>query len=205
MYQLYTIPGSCSMAIHVLLNHYGQKVEIIHREDVPNYTDLVPTNQVPALRDGDSLLVEGAAIALHLIERHGEIPAGEEQPFMRWLMFNYATLHPAYSKAITANGLMPAGEPKDALMTQLAERISGLWAIVETQIADRDHMVGNEASIIDYLLAVYSNWGNLFPDYPVQIGPRTLAHIHRISQLPEFALAVEREQATFRPPASVAA
>ena len=41
MYQLYTIPGSCSTGIHVLLNSLDIKTDIILRDDVEDYASLV--------------------------------------------------------------------------------------------------------------------------------------------------------------------
>lgn len=70
MYTLYTIPGSCSTGIHTLLNALNIPVKIINRDDVENYQEIVPTNQVPALKDGELLLTEGAAIAQYLMEKH---------------------------------------------------------------------------------------------------------------------------------------
>lgn len=205
MYQLYSLPGSCSTGIHTLLNRYGQPVDIILRSEVADYPALVPTNQVPALRADGELLTEGAAIALMLIERHGALPAGEEQTFRQWLMFNYATLHPAYSKLFTASALMDPGAQQDALMTQLAGRVSELWAIVEARLEGRQWMVGGEPGIVDYLLAMYSNWGNHFAAYPISIGPRARALIERVSVLPEFVTALQREQVAFALPEPAAA
>ncbi len=49
MYTVYTIPGSCSSGIVVLLEKLQVEYTAVKREDVPNYSEIVPTNQVPAL------------------------------------------------------------------------------------------------------------------------------------------------------------
>ena len=204
MYRLYAIPGSCSTGIHVLLNKLGQQVEVVNRDDVDNYSELVPTNQVPALQDGDKLLTEGAAIALHLMEKHGvaPLPGDETREFRQWLLFNYATLHATYSKLFMAGvaNIVEHAESRDALIQHVAERLSVLWQIVENRLDGRDYMVGDTVTVIDYLLAIYANWGNSVPEARIVIGPNTQNLINRVTKLPEFAAASEREGIEVRLP-----
>ncbi|BFM14775.1 hypothetical protein R50073_09580 [Maricurvus nonylphenolicus] len=195
MYKLYSIAGSCSTGIHVLLRKLHLPVEIVMRSDVDNYNQLVATNQVPALQTDDLLLTEGASIALYLLEKHSELPEDLQQrsEFRQWLMFNYATLHPAYSKLFAVNGAMADGEAKQALLQTLADRISELWRIVEQRLENRTYIVGDQPSLIDYLLAVYSRWGNSFPGLNIELGENTQRLIQTVMQLPEFIEAAEVE------------
>ena len=197
MYRLYSIPGSCSMGIHALLNRLGQDVELIYRDDVADYAALVPTNQVPALVDGDDLLAEGAAIVLHLLEKHGGGPVSpvDAREFHRWLMFNYATLHPTYSKLFMAGvmNVIPKGESQDLLIAHISNRLNVLWRIVEARLDGREFMLGREPTVIDYLLAVYANWDRAVPAATISRGPNTQDLIRRVIALPEFSLALERE------------
>ncbi|MEM7500392.1 MAG: glutathione S-transferase family protein [Pseudomonadota bacterium] len=204
MYRLYSIPGSCSTGIHVLLNKLGQEVDVIRRDDVENYADIVPTNQVPALAADDELLTEGSAIALYLLEKHGvaPLPGKETREFRQWLLFNYATLHPTYSKLFMAGvaNVVEHAESRTVLIENVADRLSTLWRIVEARLEDREFMVGDSATIIDYLLAVYANWGNSVPEAAIEIGPKTRRLIERVVALPEFRKAVEREEIDVRLP-----
>lgn len=210
MYKLYSIAGSCSTGIHVLMRKLGQPVEIVMRSEIDDYAQLVPTNQVPALQSGDRLLTEGASIALYLLERHGELPQEVEarSELRQWLMFNYATLHPAYSKLFTVGGTMADGPEKNALMQVLAERVSELWQIVEARLLARSqaehnsaqqnrtgqtYVFGDQPSLIDYLLAVYSRWGDNFPTLNIELGEHTQRLIAHVMQLPEFVTAAEAE------------
>lgn len=195
MYKLYSIAGSCSTGIHILLRKLRLPVEIVMRNDVDNYAELVATNQVPALQTEDKLLTEGAAIALYLLEKHSELPGdlAQRSEFRQWLMFNYATLHPAYSKLFAVSGAMDDSAEKQALLESLATRVSALWRIVEQRLEHRTYVVGEEPSLIDYLLAIYSLWGNYFPELNIELGEHTQRLIHRVMQLPEFVEASEAE------------
>ena len=198
MYRLYTIPGSCSTGIHVLLNKLGQDVELISREEIENYESLVPTNQVPALQTDGELLTEGAAIVMHLLQEHGAapLPGRETRTFRQWLMFNYATLHPTYSQLFMAGvkNVIPPGPARDTLIQHVADRLSTLWAIVETRLEESPYMAGDTPTVIDYLLALYASWGNAVPEAPVRIGPKARKLIENVVALPEFQRAIAREK-----------
>ena len=202
MYQLYTIPGTCSTGSHVLLNKLAIPFEVIKRDDVPNYQSIVPTNQVPALQDQDRLITEGAAIALHLLAKHPHPHKNvwQEEEFIQWLMFNYATLHPAYSKIIGVFKVMKEGQEKQALMEAFAEKLADTWKIVDNRLATQKYMVGDEASIIDYLLAIYVRWGNFFPSLSIPVGKNVLRLVDEIKQLPEFTKAFATEGCEYQIP-----
>lgn len=197
MYRLYSIPGSCSTGIHVLLNKLGQDVEIVRRDEVQDYEGIVPTNQVPALAFEDELLTEGAAIAQYLLEEHGmaPLPGLETREFRQWLLFNYATLHPTYSKLfmVGSSKAVEQSESRQALVDEIADRLSALWGIVERRLEGREFIVGDAPSIVDYLLAVYANWGNSFPEARVVLGPAVRAHIKKVINLPEFQRTITDE------------
>ena len=205
MYRLYSIPGSCSTGIHALLNKLGQDVEIVDRASVPDYAELVPTNQVPALVAGDELLTEGAAIVLHLLETHAALPRSPNdlRQFRQWLLFDYATLHATYSKLFMAGtaDLVADPESRQALIDHVADRISTLWRIVEVRLASRNWIVGDAPTVIDYLMAIYVNWGNAVPEARIEIEPRTRGLVARVVALTEFRRALEREGIEHRMPA----
>ena len=202
MYTLYSLGGSCSTGITILLKKLDVAFKIIQRGDVDNYSSLVPTNQVPALKDNELLITEGAAIALYVLEKHhnnmlpSEFP--EKAEFLRWLMFNYSTLHPAYNRVITLSRCMEDSEPnKAAILQTLADKVSALWKIVDDRLATRQFMVGDDVTIIDYLITIYTSWGNMFPNTKIILGPNVTRLVKEVSALPEFVWAYGTENATF--------
>lgn len=201
MFRLYTIAGSCSTGIHVLLNQLGLPVDITLRDEVSDYRSLVPTNQVPALQTPDGLLTEGAAIVLYLLRQQpGKSALASDAEFIRWLMFNYATLHPAYSKMFGVNANMPEGAAKTELLQRFGDRVGELWEIVDRHLQGRQFVYGDEPTVVDYLLAIYVRWGNVFPETRIPVGARVLELVNRVSALPEFQAAFAREGAVYRIP-----
>lgn len=196
MYTLYSLPGSCSSGIAVLMSKLGLDFDVINPSEMDNYKSVSPTGQVPALVDGDLVITEGAAIALYLLSKHSNSVV-EDPIFLRWLMFNYATLHPAYSKLFSVNGLMEDGAEKTALMQKLADKLTETWAIVNERLAERDVMVGSEASVIDYLLAIYTGWNAYFPTVKIDVGDNVRALVQRVAVLPEFQAGFAKENKEF--------
>jgi len=197
MYTLYSLPGSCSTGITILLTKLNLDFKIVKREDVANYKEIVPTNQVPALQYGDQIITEGAAIALYLLEKHQSdmLPQDISQKgeFLKYLMFNYATLHPSYSKLFATNAMMEESEEKQKLMTKLAASLSRNWEILNKRLEDRKFIFSDKPTIIDYLLAVYSGWNKNFPTVDIKFGKNVENLIARIKELPEFKEAYKKE------------
>ena len=197
MYTLYSLPGSCSTGISILLTNLGQPFEVVNPKGMENYLSVSPTGQVPALDDDGLLITEGAAIALYLLEKHGNENVADKLSdkavFLRWLMFNYATLHPAYSKLFSVNGSMEDSAEKTALMQALADKLSDTWAIVDRRLEDQNFMVGEQATIIDYLLAIYTGWNAFFPAQTITVGDNVRNLVSTVAGLPEFQEAYAKE------------
>ena len=204
MYTLYSIPGTCSTGITILLEKLAVDFKTVAREDVPNYTEIVPTNAVPALKTEDGqIITEGAAIVLYLLEKHNSdmLPAdlSEKAEFLKWLMFDYATLHVAYSKLFTIAMKVKMDETEQAnVMQQLGDQTSALWEIVDKRLSDKTFIMGDQATIVDYLMAIYSSWGNYFPNVKISLGQNVERFIVDVQALPEFKAGFQTEQIQFK-------
>ena len=204
MYTLYSIPGTCSTGITILLEKLAVDFKTVAREDVPNYTEIVPTNAVPALKtENGQIITEGAAIVLYLLEKHNNdmLPAdlSEKAEFLKWLMFDYATLHVAYSKLFTIAMKVKMDEAEQAnVMQQLGDQTSTLWEIVDKRLSDKTFIMGDQATIVDYLMAIYSSWGNYFPNVKISLGQNVERFIADVQALPEFKAGFQTEQIQFK-------
>jgi len=202
MYQLFTISGSCSTGIHILMNKLAVPKQVLTRDDVPDYTAIVPTGQVPALRNGDKVITEGGAIALYLMERYApehlnQLPIDE---FRQWMMFNYATMQPAYGKMYAVHCAIEQGKAQPELLNEMTATTMKLWGIVNERLATREFMVGDQPTIIDYVLTVYANWGSFYHRQAMPLGEHVLRLVKHVSELAEFVAAFEQEGVSFSIP-----
>ena len=197
MYTLYNLPGSCSLATQVVLHELNQPVELVDVQQLSNFTDINPVGAVPVLIDGDSTLREGAAILLHLFNKHENsmmpTSGASRKQAIEDILFANATMHPAYGRLFFIARHITDKDAKQAAFNAAAEAINSLWQVVDQQLAGRDFLGGERASAADILLAVYSRWGD---NYPVTItfGSNTSRMLDAVQAMPSFQLSLAAEQ-----------
>jgi len=196
MYTLYFIPGACSLATQAILNELNQAVELIHKEDADNYDVLNPVGTVPVLIDQNRVLNEGVPILLYLLDKHeNKLIArdGEDRhQAIENMMFANASVHPAYGRLFFAEGNITNNEGKQQAFDAAASAINKLWAAVEDKLQGQAYLGGDFVSPADFLLAVYSRWGQSYP-VDIVIGPNTRKMIDAVISRDSFQTALQRE------------
>lgn len=205
MYKLFYTPGACSMAVHVLLQELNQPVTL-EKVDLskPRSADLLqvnPRGQVPVLMDGNTPIVEGAAIMLHLLDKHPSalMPAKagfERTKAMEWLMFGNASLHPAYSRYFGATRMNIDPAAKDAVVQTTIDGINAMWQVIEKRLETSPYLAGSEPTIADILCAVIANWATA--ETRIQRGPKTKALLQKISARPAYQKVMQAEQVEYQ-------
>lgn len=207
MYRLYYSPGACSMAIHVILNELGVPFELEKasisegKTRTPEYLKLNPLGQVPVLTDGDTVLREGAAIIIHLLEKNKSklLPSEGEarRQALEWLLFCNATLHPAYSRGFFLKKTASDVPENGKLFSAAAESINKLWAYIEERLSKTGYLAGDKLTSADILMAVIANWSGSMPR-PVSIGPKTRKLLAEVIARPSFQKALATEQVEYK-------
>ena len=107
MLQLHYYPGNASMTPHMLLEELGVPYSLqyvdrtVQAHKSADYLKLNPNGLIPVLVDGELVLYETAAIALHLADTHPQAalapPLGspERAHFYKWLAWLTNTLQAA--------------------------------------------------------------------------------------------------------------
>lgn len=199
MYKLYSMPGSCSTGIHILLKILKQDFKVIPKGSVDNYEEINSLGTVPVLDTEKRLIREGAAIALYLLEKHKNdmLPTDLEEKniFLQKLMFNYATMHPAYNRLFFAAQNFEGKTQEDAF-DAATKAINALWKSVDKQLETSLYVSGDRMTIIDFLLCIYANWGTFF-DVRIDLGPNVTRMIRKVSRNPDFVSAFKDEGIEF--------
>jgi len=205
MYQLYYAPGTCSMAIHIILNELNQPVElkkvILSEPRSPEFLKVNPRGAVPALIDDGHVIREGGAIIAYLLDKHNSpmLPkSGKERATaLEWLMFANSTLHPAYGKGffVMKNTSDPA--QKEALLKMAVEQVEKLWAELDERLASQPYVCGKECSAADILIAVIANWGSYFP-VPIKLGDNVKRMLRDVTARPAYQKALATEQVEYK-------
>ncbi|TQV88840.1 glutathione S-transferase family protein [Aliikangiella coralliicola] len=197
MYTLYFSPGTCALATHAILNELGQTVKIVDRANAENFEKLNPVGAVPVLKDGDLVLTEGAAILLHLLDKHPNPLLPKEgidrSTALSDMLFANATMHPAYGRLFFVSQLNIDSKTKQTVLEAAAGAINALWQVVEARLQTQSFLGGETPSPADFLLAVYSSWGGAFP-VDIKIGPQGRQMIEAIQSRPGYQLALNEQQ-----------
>ena len=207
MYKLYYGAGSCSMAIHIALLECNQqfkleKVDLMAgQQRSPEFLKINPRGQVPVLVEHDHAIREGAAILIHILEKHQSqlLPRGGKERIaaLEWLMFCNATLHPAYARCFFVMRNAEDGAVKDKLLEAAVGRINELWQEVESQLAKHPYLCGDQITMADILMTVIANWSTHMPK-PVNFGPHTKKLFKNIIARPSYKKAMEVEQVEYK-------
>lgn len=206
MYTLYYAPGACSLSVHAILNELGVpfKAENMSFQEgknkTPEYLKINPLGSVPLLQDGSEYIREGAAIIIHLLEKHKSplLPSSgiARTKALEWLMFCNATLHPAYGKGFFL--MKRADKPtQDKLFPAVRDQIMQLWDIIDAQLAKTPYLAGKEVTAADFLMTVMANWGSTFPN-PIKLGNNARRVVKEISARPSFKKALQTEGVEYK-------
>lgn len=159
--KLYSKPGACSTADHIVLRWSGLKfdVEIVDADTMRGdaFRALNPTGAVPVLVDGDYVLTQNAAIlgyiadsapAAHLL---GDGTARDRAEAARWIAFVNSDLHPAFKPMFMAGRYIEDAAQHDALKASARQRVRETFALADRRLADRDWLAGFRSGADAYL------------------------------------------------------
>lgn len=204
-YKLFYSPGACSMAVHIALNEVGQKYELIKADLHGAQKDAAllavnPLHQVPVLVDGDLAIREGAAILIHLMEKHKSplLPASGEARTraIEALCFCNASLHVAYSKMFMMKGIFANNEVAlEQGLKATCDSIQKLWNQLDTELGKQKYLAGDTLTIADILMTVIANWQAA---KPVTLGANVKRVIREVIARPSYTEALASENVTYK-------
>jgi glutathione S-transferase len=169
---LYTNPMSRARVTRWMLEETGlpYQTEILEygtSMKAPAYRAINPMGKVPAIRHGDTVVTENAAICMYLAdlvpEKKLAPPVGSPArgPYYRWISFMGPLEQLMVTKA--AGGKMP-----DPGMAGFGSE-DDLVQTLEGAVKDRDHLAGDSFTAADLLVSSYIGWYlqfKLLPDLP---------------------------------------
>lgn len=164
--KLYTSPGTCSLADHIVLHWTGQPFDaaIVTREQrkTSGFLALNPAGAVPVLEHDGWVLTQNAAILNYLADVFPEAKLGGDgtpegrAEVNRWLAMLNADVHPAFHPYFGSTAYLGedvAAKTKDAAGTKLR----GHFERLDAQLTGKDWLVGDR-SIADPYLYVTLRW-----------------------------------------------
>ncbi len=195
----YTHPMSRGRIVRWMLEEVGQPyrtelLEYATTMKAPAYLAINPMGKVPALRHGDTVVTECAAICTYLADAFPGAglapPPGDRLrgTYYRWLFYAAGPLE----AAVTNKGLgfeVPAGKEMMAGYGRHADVMATLDALLSRQ----DYVIDDRFSAADVYLGSHLGWGMQFGG--VENRPAFERYWQRVSQRPAAVRAKEIDDA----------
>ena len=165
--KLYTKPGACSMADHIVLRWIGQPFDLQVMDaaslKAPEFLKLNPAGTVPVLEVDDWALTQNAAILNFLADSFPEsglggdgTPKGRAE-VNRWLAFLNADLHTTFSPMFGSTRYLGDEAMIEKSKDTARTKLRGLFEKVDAQLAGKEWLTGSR-SISDPYLFVTLRW-----------------------------------------------
>jgi glutathione S-transferase len=129
----------------------------------PEYLAINPMGKVPAIRHGDAVVTETAAICAYLADAFPEaglapLPGDRLRgPYYRWMFFAAGPL-----EAATTNKVLNVEVPAERRgMVGYGSYVDVMDAL-EQAVSDRAYLVGDRFSAADVYVASFLGWGMMF-------------------------------------------
>jgi len=195
---LYHAAPSRSSIVHWMLEEIGEPYDLhllsLKKEDnrAPAYLAVNPMGKVPALKHGDVVVTESAAICLYLADAFPQagltVPIGDPRRgvFLKWLFFGPSCLEPAMTDRAFKRAEAP---PRAALGYGDYETTMGA---VAKAVEPGPYLLGEQFSAADVVIGSTLRWGMLFKIVPERT--EFLAYTGRLTERPAFKRAQQKDE-----------
>lgn len=195
---LYHAPQTRSSGVRILLEELGapHTLDVLDlqsgRGREPAYLRINPLGKVPALRHGEALITEQAAIYLYLADQFPERglapPIGDplRGPYLRWMVFYGSSFEPA----VVDRALQR--EPGPKAMSPYGDFDAVLRTVVEA-LTPGPYLLGERHSAADVLWGAALGWTTGFKLVPEETA--IMAYLARVNARPAVRKIMAEEAA----------
>ncbi len=195
---LYHIAPSRSSIVHWMLEEVGAPYDIhllsMKRGEnrAPEYLAVNPMGKVPALRHGEAVITEAAAICAYLADefpdRKLNIPIGSPRRgiYLKWLFFGPSCVEPAImDRAFPRKEEAPIGAVGHGNYDTVVD-------VIAKAVAGGPYLMGEQFTAADVVIGSGLRWGMQFKLLPER--PEFLAYTGRLAQRPALQRAEAKDK-----------
>lgn len=158
----------------------------------PDYLAINPMGKVPALRHGDVVITEAAAICAYLADAFPQaglsVPIGDpgRGPYLQWLFFGPSCVE----AAITDRAFPRQEQPRRGALGY--GDFDTVMKVLTMGIEPGPYLMGEQFTAADVVLGSTMRWGMMFKLLPEQ--PEFTAYVDRLVARPAFKQAFALDQ-----------
>jgi glutathione S-transferase len=195
---LYHAAPSRSSIVRWMLEELGEPYDL-HvlslakgEQRAPGYLAINPMGKVPALKHGDAVITEAAAICTYLADEFPEarlnIPIGDPKrgAYLKWLFFS-----PSCLEVAALDKAAPRKEEPQRGMVGYGD-YDTVMDVVAKAVAKGPYLMGEQFTAADVVLGSMLRWGMMFNIVPTR--PEFIAYVGRLEQRPALQRATALDQ-----------
>jgi glutathione S-transferase len=198
---LYHAAPSRSSIVRWMLEELGEPYDL-HvlnlakgEQHAPEHLAINPMGKVPALRHGDMVVTEAAAICAYLADEFPQarlnVPIGDPRrgAYLKWLFFAPSCIEPA----ITDRAFPRQEQPRRGTLGY--GDYDTVMDVVAEAVALGSYLMGEQFTAADVVVGSTLRWGMMFDLLPKR--PEFVAYVSRLEQRPALqrATALDRQLA----------
>jgi glutathione S-transferase len=195
---LYHAAPSRSSIVHWMLEELGEpyEIDLISFKKGENlrseYLAINPMGKVPALRHGDTVIAEAAAICTYLADEfpHAKlnVPIGSPARgvYLKWLFFGPSCLEPAITERA-----FPRKEPPARSTLGFGDFDTVVNVLASAAGAAKPYLLGEQFTAADVVIGSGLRWATMFKLLPER--PEFSAYIARLNERPALQRATEKD------------
>ena len=195
---LYHAAPSRSSIVRWMLEELGEPYDIQllslakGEQLAPDYLAVNPMGKVPALKHGEAVITEAAAICTYLADEfpHARlnIPVGDPRrgPYLKWLFFS-----PSCIEAAVMDRAAPRKEEPRRAMIGYGD-FDTVMGVVAKAVAKGPYLMGEQFTAADVVVGSMLRWGMMFNLLPER--PEFKTYVGRLEQRPALQRATALDQ-----------
>lgn len=195
---LYHAAPSRSSIVHWMLEELGEPYDIHlvsfkKGENLqPEYLAINPMGKVPAVRHGDVVVTEAAAICAYLADEFPQarlnVPVGDPRRgvYLKWLFFGPSCVEPAIMERAYPRREAP---PRAAL--GFGDYDTVIDVLAKAAAAADPFLMGEQFTAADVVIGSGLRWGTMFKLVPER--PEFTAYLARLAERPALQRATETD------------
>jgi glutathione S-transferase len=195
---LYHSAPSRSSIVRWMLEEVGEPYDLhllsMQRGDnrAPDYLAVNPMGKVPALKHGDVVITEAAAICTYLADAFPAagltVPIGDTRrgPYLKWLFFGPSCVEPAM-----IDRAFPRAEPARRATLGYGD-FDTVMDVVARAVAPGPYLLGEQFTAADVVVGATLRWGMVFKLLPER--PEFVAYAARLADRPALQRAEAKDR-----------
>jgi glutathione S-transferase len=156
------------------------------------YLAVNPMGKVPALRHGDAVVTEAAAICCYLAEAFPQaglnVPVGDPRrgTYLKWLFFGPGCVEPAVTERA-----FPRKEQAPRSTLGFGDFDTVMEVLAKAAAAADPYLMGKDFTAADVVIGSQLRWGMMFKLIPER--PEFAAYVGRLNERPALRRATEKD------------